>query len=317
MRRSQPAKPKLLPRRINSVADLRAFQRVMAEALFRPLSAGEGLQGEWGDGRTTRSVAEEFVKPNKLLTSVERLEIYAKSYWYRVLDCLYEDYPGVRAIVGERRFMKLATAFLGEYPSESWTLRNLGSRLPGFIEGAPAFTAPHVELAAEMARFEWAQVVAFDGPALPVLTEDDVLDGGARLRVALQPYVTVMECEYPVDEFTLALKKRDTAALRGEASNAPTAMPKGNGKARPRLPRRERVHVAAHRQENNLYFKRLEPEAYAMLTALRDGRTLEAACARALRDADPAMDWAGRVREWFQTWQALGWFCRRAKRGRA
>jgi hypothetical protein len=303
-----------LPPRIRSVADLRKFQRVMAEALFRPLSARDGLQATWSDGRSTASVAAEFVKANEFLTPVERLEIYARSYWFRVLDCLYDDYPGVRAILGVRRFMKLCTAFLAEFPSASFTLRNLGSRLPPFILDHPAFSAPNTPLAVDMARFEWAQVVAFDGPALPILSQDDVLDAGpTRLRVALQPYLTVMECGYPVDEFALALKKRDTA-LRGEASNTLTAMPSSRATARPRLPRAGNIHVAVHRQQNLLYFKRLEPEAYAILVALRDGRTLSAACAAALRDSDPAIDWASRVRDWFQQWQSLGWFTRRAGR---
>jgi hypothetical protein len=284
----------------------------MAEALFRPLSARDGLQTRWSDGRSTSIVAADFVKPNSRLTSVERLEIYARSYWFRVLDCLYDDYPGVRAIVGQRRFMKLATAFLARFPSASFSLRNLGSRLPGFIHDQPAFTAPHTLLATDMARFEWAQVVAFDGPSLPVLTQDDILDAGpARLRVALQPHITVLDCAYPVDDFALALKK---TALRSEASNALTAMPSSRPAARPRLPRPARTFVAVHRQENMLYFKRLDPEAYAILTALRDGRTLSAACTAALRDADPDIDWATRVQEWFRTWQSLGWFSRRPVR---
>ena len=260
-------------------------------------------------------MAAEFVKPNSRLTSVERLEIYARSYWFRVLDCLYEDYPGLRAILGERRFMKLATAFLAQFPSASFSLRNLGSRLPAFIRDEPGFAGAHAALALDMARFEWAQVVAFDGPALPLLTQAEILDAGpGRLRVALQPYLTVLECAYPVDEFVLALKK---TALRTEASNALSAMPKSRAAARPPLPRPARTFVAVHRQENDLYFKRLEPEAFAILTALRDGRTLSAACAAALRDVDPALDWPGRVRDWFRAWQSLGWFCRRSKRGRA
>jgi hypothetical protein len=287
----------------------------MAEALFRPLSAKDGLQEKWSDGRTTASVAAEFVKSNSRLTPVERLEIYARSYWFRVLDCLYDDYPGVRAILGDRRFMKLATAFLAQFPSESFSLRNLGSRLPKFILDQPAFTVPQTLLVADMARFEWAQVVAFDGEARPLLTQDDILDAGPKLRVGLQPYLTVMECSYPVDEFALALKKRD-AGLRGEASNALTAMPAAHKSARPPLPRAKRICVAVHRQNNILFFKRLDPEAYAILTALRAGRTLSAACASALRDSDPAIDWAARVREWFQSWQALGWFCRRSSHGR-
>jgi hypothetical protein len=304
-----------LPPRIDSLRELRQFQRVMSEALFRPLTAADRLQPAWSDGRTTASVAADFVKPTRGLSSAERLEIYARSYWFRVMDCLYDDYPGVRAILGERRFMKLATAFLAQYPSESFSLRNLGSRLPQFIANEPAFTAPRTVLVQDMAHFEWAQVVAFDGPALPVLTQDDILDAGAKLRVALQPYLTIMESAYPVDEFALALKQRDSA-LRGEASNTLTAMPSSRTTARPRLPRAERVCVAVHRQDNLLFFKRLEPEAHAILAALRDGRTLTAACAAALREADPAIDWSSRVQEWFQTWQSLGWFCRRSKRGR-
>ena len=289
----------------------------MAEALFRPLSSRDGLQPLWSDGRSTASVAADFVKPNSRLTPVERLEIYARSYWFRVLDCLYEDYPGLRAILGQRRFMKLATAFLAQFPSASFSLRNLGSRLPKFIEDEPAFSAPHTDLAIDMARFEWAQVVAFDGLALPAITQDEILDAGPALRVGLQPYLTVMECAYPVDDFALALKK---TALRTEASNAPVSMP-GTGRspkaARPRLPRPARTLVAVHRHDNMLFFKDLEPEAFAILTALQAGRTLAAACAGALRDADPAIDWSARVQEWFRTWQSLGWFCRRAKRGRA
>ena len=303
--------PNLLPPRIRTVRDLRQFQRVMAEALFRPLSSRDGLQARWSDGRPTASVAAEFVKPNSRLTSVERLEIYARSYWFRVLDCLCEDYRGLRAILGRRRFMKLASSFLAQFPSVSFTLRNLGSRLPQFIADQPAFCAPHTALAVDMAQFEWAQVVAFDGPALPTLTQDEVLDAGPGLRVALQPYITVLECAYPVDHFALALKKN---ALRGEASNALAAMPKSRPAARPRLPRAARTFVAVHRQENRLYFKRLEPEAYAILTALRDGRILSVACAAALREADPAIDWAPRVQEWFRTWQSLGWFCPRTRR---
>jgi hypothetical protein len=294
--------------------ELRHFQRVMAEALFCPLSARDGLQPRWSDGRSMAGVAEEFVKPNDRLTSFERLEIYARSYWFRVLDSLYDDFPGVRAIIGDPKFMKLATAFLAEFPSASFSLRNLGSRLPQYVQKHPEFSGRQAALAAEMARFEWAQVVAFDGPQLPALSEDDILDAGPKLRVALQPYLTILECEYPVDDFALALKEN---ALRADASNTLTAMPKSRAAARKRLPRPKKTFVAVHRQQNRLYFKRLEPEACAILAALRAGRTLSAACAAALRDADPAVDWAARVREWFRTWQALGWFCRRPKHGRA
>ena len=89
---------------------------------------------------------------------------------FDVLDCLYDDYPGLRAIVGEKKFMQLAMAYLAKYPSVSFTLRNLGQRLEQFLREEPAWIAPTEQLALDMARFEWAQVVAFDDAERPEIT---------------------------------------------------------------------------------------------------------------------------------------------------
>ena len=37
----------------------------------------------------------ELVKPNDRLTSTERLNIYHRQYWYRILDSFNEDFPGL------------------------------------------------------------------------------------------------------------------------------------------------------------------------------------------------------------------------------
>lgn len=77
----------------------------MAGVLFRPLTPRWGMQKRWTDGSRMDDVAAEFIKPNDRLSSFERLEIYNRQYWFRVLDCLWDDYPGLRATVGERKFM--------------------------------------------------------------------------------------------------------------------------------------------------------------------------------------------------------------------
>ncbi len=110
----------------------------MATAIFRPLTARDRMQERWSDGSSTSAVAAQFIKPNDRLSSFERLEIYNRVYWFRVLDCLYDDYPGLRAIVGEKKFMRLATAYLAKYPSVSFTLRNLGQRLEQFLREEPS-----------------------------------------------------------------------------------------------------------------------------------------------------------------------------------
>ena len=122
--------------------------------------------------------------------------------------------PGCEAILGERKFMKLITAYLAKYPSASFTLRNLGSRLEQFLREEPHWIAPREELALDMVRFEWAQVVAFDDEAKPAITPDDILDARPdKLRLGLQPYLSLLELNYEVDEFLIAVKKSEAAVL--------------------------------------------------------------------------------------------------------
>jgi hypothetical protein len=287
---------------MRTTADLRAFQRLMARAVVRPLAAGDRLDPRWIDGRRTADVAAEFVKPNARLTASERLQIYNRMYWYRLIGCMNDDCPGLRALLGERAFARLARAYLAKFPSRSFTLRNLCSRLPGFIRSEPRWTAPLTALAHDTARFEWAQTVAFDAEAWPAL--DPARLAGtppSRLRIPLQPYLSLLVLGWPLDDFVLAVKRRN--ALRAEASNAV----EGRGARRVRRaapPRRGRIRLAVHRHDGRLYYRRLEPAEHRILAALASGLPVSRAVAAAGRRVRP-----GRVREWFAAWTRLGWLC--------
>jgi hypothetical protein len=292
---------------------LKKLQSLMASAIFRPLTVRDGMQARWLDGSSMHQMAARFIKPNDRLDSFERLEIYNRVYWFRVLDCLCDDYPGLRAIVGPSRFMKLITAYLAKYPSASFTLRNLGQRLEQFLREEPRWIAPHRGLALDMTRFEWAQVVAFDDAAEPAITTDDILDTPpAKLRLSLQPYLSLLELNYPVDKFFLAVQKREADVLRDEASNTFEAMPSVKPRKTPvRLPGREHLHVAVHRYDNTLFYKRLEPEAFAILQGLERGQTVEKACLNAIsKSSRRSVEWPAQIKEWFTDWSSLGWFCR-------
>ena len=165
-----------------------------------------------------------------------------------------------------------------------------------------------------MIRFEWAQVVAFDDPAKPSITPDDILDARPeKLRLGLQPYISLLQLDYAVDEFLIAVRKSESDVLRSEASNIIEAMPKASrrSKKKVRPPKRKRVHLAVHRFDNMLYYKRLEPEAFAILKALRAGKTVANACAIGLGKNRPRrLNWSAKVKDWFNDWSSLGWFCR-------
>jgi hypothetical protein len=305
--RRQPA----VPRQVASTRDLADLQRAMWDVVSQPLTADNRTKRRMRDGRSTAAVAGAIAKPNDRLTSFERLEIYNRMYWFRVLDSLYEDGPGLRAVLGDRKFIRMAEAYLVKYPSRSFTLRDLPSRLEKFLREEPQWTRPHTALCADLARFEWAQVEVYDGAALPLFTVDDLQGADpARLKLALQPYLQLLLLDYPVDDFLIAIKKRE-ALLRGDASNAPTGV-RVQREKKVRLPRPEKCAVAVHRLNGRIFFKRLEPAACRILLAIRAGKTLDRALAAGIpRTEHPTEDWVAKVQGWFANWMQLGWFCRR------
>ena len=298
------------PARIDHLDDLRQLQRLMSAALFRPLAARDRMQSIWEDGRMTEEVVAGFIKPNDRLTALERLEIYNRQYWFRLLDCLYDDYPGLRSLLGWRRFHRLCKAYLTRYPSRSWTLRNLGRQLPQFIEEAPEFTTPRTVLALDMVRFEWAQVLAFDEAHLPPLRVDDLLGSDpSQLCLGLQSHLSLLELSSGVDEYFMAVRKENEERQHGTASQAHGSAPQRRSASRLPQPKLQSLQLVVYRYDAQIYFKRIEREAYLILRALRDGLPVSQALETALTEADASADWTAKIQSWFETWAALGWFC--------
>src|SRR5947209_2038653 len=167
--------------------NLEQLQRAMFEVIRQPLTEDERMREQTLDGRSTRRIAEEIIKPNDRLTSVERLEIYNRVYWFRLLSSLAEDFPGLRAVVGQEKFDKIILAYLTELPSVSFTLRDLGSRLEDWLRRHPEFTPGQERLALDMARLEWMDIEAFDAAEWPRLTQEELQTLGEDPVFHLQP----------------------------------------------------------------------------------------------------------------------------------
>ena len=93
------------------------------------------------------------------LTSFERLEIYNRQYWFRVIAAVSEDFPALAAVLGREKFDRLVLAYLKENPSTSFSLRNLGARLPAWLASYPEFApAPMHSLAVDVA--DWSGLIS-------------------------------------------------------------------------------------------------------------------------------------------------------------
>jgi hypothetical protein len=281
--------------------NLLELQRRMAGAIMAPLGAGDRIT------RAAGAEAGALIAPNDRLSSAERLEIYAKSYWYRLLDALYDDFPGLRAIVGVRAFDKLSRSYLAELPSESFTLRNLGSRLPEWLARHPEHSGKNPTLALDAVRLEWAHAVAFDGPAEKVLGPEDLLELTPQMTFRLQPHITLLALEYPVDD--LHLHVTDLEEGRGDASNAVMRHRERRAVKRFSL-RREEIYLVVFRMGDTVYFRRMDAGEFRLLDALRAGRPVAEAIDAVFGESDVAVEeLRGKLEQWFRGWAESGWFC--------
>ncbi|MGA8407192.1 MAG: DNA-binding domain-containing protein [Candidatus Acidiferrales bacterium] len=292
---------------------LLSLQRRMARAVMTPLTNSERMRTVAPNGRSMRAVASQIIKPNDRLTSFERLEIYNRQYWFRILSGFAEDFPGLRAVLGGRRFDAMAKAYLTDCPSQSFTLRNLGSRLEVWLRKHPGWAGERQNLALDMARLEWADIEAFDGKREPSLKPEDLAGANpAKLRLRLQPYISLLDLRYPVDDLLLEVRK-DSDNL-DVASNAFSERHKQKRVAAVAKLKPGPIFLAVHRLDEDVYFRRLVREEFLILSALHAGKSLHAAIDAALRQsAMAAEERAAQVEAWFRTWSALGWFCRLVK----
>jgi hypothetical protein len=283
------------------------IQRRMAAAVMHPLTRGETMPQRRRDGKSNQLEAEAIIRPNDRLSSFERLEIYNRQYWFRLYTCFEEDFPGLKAIVGRAKFDALMRAYLTDCPSESFTLRNLGSRLETWLEDHPEHLGPHPRLARDMVRLEWAHIEAFDSEERPRLSAQALARIDEHSTIRLQPYLRLLRLEYPVDDLLLEVRSEDGSSA-SSTNNASVARRRRRVRHVAALGRRP-LYLAVHRHENSVWYKPLPEQEYGLLAALMAGKTLgdaidEAFAASSLPDHLQATF----LQESFAACSMLGWF---------
>ncbi|APR76187.1 Hypothetical protein A7982_01534 [Minicystis rosea] len=249
-----------------------------------------------GDDAEVAAQTVVHVAGNDRLTPVEQADIYRRQFWLRHFDALFEDYPGLAALLGEDAFDAFVTAYLTACPPRHPSLRDLGDRIVGFAETYPGFAPGLREAALEMIRYENAIVDVFDGAEPPPLDAQKLAtlppDAWDRARIVLSPLLVRLKLAHPVHEYRVAVR----AAADADEPTPPFAGPRA-------------VCVALFRRELVVSFEELEPAAFALLEALAQGEPLPRACeiAAAGLDADEAAALGGKVGAWFQHWTAWRW----------
>jgi hypothetical protein len=258
-------------------------QRLLWQLISAPEGAAAALAAlEAGDA----TVAGSLVRPGGRLAPVERLEIYADMYFYRLRDCLQEDFPAVRAVVGEPWFHNLMTDYLLAHPPAHFSLRQAGRQLPGFIESHPV--SSRWPFLGQLATLEWAMLDAFDAAdavplefaALQAVPPDD----WPQLRFRLVPSLQWMRLDWRVDELRQRVHDQHFPA--------------------PDVPRRAATWLRVWRQNLRVFHRAIEPVEARALLAIAAGEPFALVCERV---AELLPDVAEeRAAELLSTWVADG-----------
>ena len=159
---------------MRSALDLQATQTLFWQLITAPPGAEAGAAELRARGALESDGLDFFVRGDERLGAAARLDVYANMYFYRLRDCLAEDFPKLSAHVGSDHFHNLVTDYLLRYPSRHPSLRELGRELPRFL--ASHSIGDLFPAALDLAALEWARVEVFDEVDVEALDVGDLLD---------------------------------------------------------------------------------------------------------------------------------------------
>lgn len=141
-----------------NVPSLRQLQLLVWELIVAPEGARQGLEELVARGSLGRGQADAWFAGDERRSAIDRVDVYANMYFYRLKDALREDFPSLVKVLGEARYHNLITDYLLAHPSSHYSLRYAGQSLPRFLAAHEIAEHPW---AADLAALEWARADAF------------------------------------------------------------------------------------------------------------------------------------------------------------
>ncbi|MXO81762.1 DUF2063 domain-containing protein [Altererythrobacter aestiaquae] len=134
------------------------MQNWMQHALIAPAS-------------TDPAATDQFVNQPEIGSAAERLGIYQRSYYDRLLTCMREQYPALCHALGPDLFNDFTLDYLRVKPPDSYTLYDLGRRFADHLAACrPDRDAEDrdkenwIDFMIDLAQFERQIFVMFDAP---------------------------------------------------------------------------------------------------------------------------------------------------------
>jgi hypothetical protein len=177
-----------------TVPPLAETQREFFSALLKPLRGTSRESTELPPSDAPHdpaflATADRLLRHSPTLLPSECLELYHRQYWFRILDSLEEDFPGLIRLIGKDEFWRIAEAYLLDHPSRSFTLRYLGNHFPQFL--GKHISDPALQIRAlAVAEIESALMTVFEAPDATPISPERIAGGS---RITLHPAVILLD----------------------------------------------------------------------------------------------------------------------------
>jgi hypothetical protein len=282
---------------MNVMPDLDRLQRWFQAVIMHPDGVVPGVLGP--DARQHIELSpgelERVVTRSRSLTAAERVAIYGRAYHARLTECLESEFCILRQALGEDLFRMFARAYLSNYPSQSYTLANLGKGFPGYLqdtrpaEGAEGKAETWPDFIIDLARFERAFSEVYDGPGAegsPMLSAEGLrrllTDRDRQVRLAPAASLRLLTFQYPVHDYF-------HAARRGQE---------------PELTAPAETFLAMNRRDYVVTTYELSATQRALLSDLLEGQTVD----QSLRRAGASLPDQRQLIACIEKWSKQGFF---------
>ena len=221
---------------------------------------------------------ERVFSGSEQLTARERLAIYNRSYFYRLLDALSCVFPQTQRLLGETDFERLGLAYVAQNPSQHPAVERFGRAFPAYLR-----LAALPPLIVDLASLEWARLCALVAPNPQHIASVGAIDPNrfARARLHFVPSLQRLE-----------LDPRALHAFAGAVASLDE-------------PATARCGVAIWRSEHAVVHDVLDSTEWQALACATNDAALNRVCA--VFDTGSAEDDVQRAFQVFSRWFARHW----------
>ena len=228
------------------------------QTLLYQLITPEGAKRIGNERRPAPGRIETLVRGDQRLSAIERVNIYADAYFYRLLDCLYDEFPATFAVVGSDNFAALVRDYLLACPPTEPSIFYAGRYLDSFLRNHPL--AKRWPFISELARLERAILDVFHAADTSTLSDEAMRaipsEQWPAIKFETHPAVEILRNEWRVADVLCAVES-------------------GRGWSQPA---NQKTAVLVWRQDAQVNYRDLEDMETRALALLSEGASFAAIC---------------------------------------